>query len=35
MGKGFLRMRIARTRVIFWIDAENDVLLIYDIDHRG
>ena len=33
--KGFLRMRIARIRVILRIDKENDVLLVYEIDHRG
>jgi mRNA interferase RelE/StbE len=33
--KGFLRMRIARIRIIFRIDKENDVLLVYEIDHRG
>jgi len=33
--KGFLRMRIAQIRVILRIDKENDVLLVYEIDHRG
>lgn len=32
--KGFLRMRIARIRVIFCIDKEHDVVLVYEIDHR-
>jgi mRNA interferase RelE/StbE len=33
--KGFLRMRLGKTRVIFRIDKEEDVLLVYEIDYRG
>ncbi len=33
--RGFLRMRSGKMRVIFRIDKENDVLLVYEIDHRG
>lgn len=33
--KSFFRMRVARIRVIFRVDRENDVLLVYDIDYRG
>lgn len=33
--KGFLRMRTGRTRVIFRIEKQDDVLLVYEIDYRG
>lgn len=33
--KGFLRMRIGRVRVIFRIEKQDDVLLVYEIDYRG
>jgi len=33
--KGFLRMRSGRMRVIFRIDKEEDVFLVYGIDYRG
>jgi mRNA-degrading endonuclease RelE of RelBE toxin-antitoxin system len=33
--KGFLRMRLGKVRVIFRIDKEENVLLVYEIDHRG
>jgi mRNA interferase RelE/StbE len=33
--KGFLRMRSGRVRVIFRIDKEEDVFLVYGIDYRG
>lgn len=33
--KGFLRMRIGKTRIIFKIDSLNKELLIYEIDFRG
>jgi mRNA interferase RelE/StbE len=33
--KGFLRMRLGKVRVIFRIDKEEDVLLVYEIDYRG
>jgi len=33
--KGFLRMRSGRMRIIFRIDREDDVLLVYEIDYRG
>lgn len=33
--KGFLRMRSGKIRIIFRIEKEQDLLLIYDIDHRG
>lgn len=32
---GFLRMRSRNIRVIFRIDREDDVLLVYEIDYRG
>ena len=33
--KGFLRMRSGKMRIIFHIDKEDDVLLVYEIDYRG
>ena len=33
--KGFLRMRVGKTRIIFRIDAEADRLQVHDIDFRG
>lgn len=33
--KGFLRMRVGKTRIIFRIDSELDELQVYDIDFRG
>lgn len=33
--KGFLRMRVGKTRIVFKIDAELNELQIYDIDFRG
>ncbi len=32
---GFFRMRIGKIRVIFKIDKENQLLLVYEIDFRG
>ena len=33
--KGFMRMRSGRIRIIFRIDKDDDVLLVYEIDYRG
>ena len=33
--KGFLRMRSGKMRIVFRIDREDDVLLVYEIDYRG
>ena len=33
--KGFLRMRVGKTRIIFRIDAQADRLQVHDIDFRG
>ncbi len=33
--KGFLRMRVGKTRIIFKIDSELDELQVYNIDFRG
>ncbi|MGO9021147.1 MAG: type II toxin-antitoxin system RelE family toxin [Syntrophobacteraceae bacterium] len=33
--RGFLRMRLGKMRIIFRIDKEDDVLLVYEIDYRG
>ncbi|MGA2936645.1 MAG: type II toxin-antitoxin system RelE/ParE family toxin [Syntrophobacteraceae bacterium] len=33
--KGFLRMRSGKIRVIFRIDKEDNILLVYEIDYRG
>ncbi len=32
---GFFRMRVGKIRVIFKINKDNQVLLIYEIDFRG
>ncbi|MGC8494259.1 MAG: type II toxin-antitoxin system RelE family toxin [Syntrophobacteraceae bacterium] len=33
--EGFLRMRFGKMRVIFRIDKEENVLIVYDINYRG
>ena len=33
--EGYLRMRIGKIRVIFRIDRDRDVLLVYEIEFRG
>jgi mRNA interferase RelE/StbE len=33
--KGYLRMRSGNMRVILRINKQDDVLLVYEIDHRG
>ena len=33
--RGFLRMRSGKMRIIFRIDREDDVVLVYEIDYRG
>ena len=33
--RGFLRMRLGKMRIIFRIDREDDVLLVYELDYRG
>lgn len=33
--KGFFRMRSGKIRIVFRIDKENDVLLVYEINYRG
>jgi len=33
--KGFMRMRIGKTRIIFRIEKEKQELLVYTIDFRG
>ncbi len=32
---GFLRMRVGKIRVVFYIDIDTDQLQVYDIDYRG
>ena len=32
---GFLRMRVGKIRIIFYIDIDADQLQIYNIDYRG
>lgn len=33
--KGYYRMRTNGIRIIYRIDKENDVILVYEIDYRG
>ena len=33
--EGFLRMRMGKMRIIFKIDKEEDILLVYEINYRG
>lgn len=33
--QGFLRMRLGKTRIIFYVDDEEDILQVYNIGFRG
>jgi len=33
--QGFLRMRLGKTRIIFYVDDKEDILQVYNIGFRG
>ena len=33
--KGYLRMRIGKIRIVFYLDYVNNEVFIYEIDYRG